>query len=165
MSLPHLIDFGPCPLHIVHNSFSTGLAVFPEDLKLAQFEASVDQHVMLKHGKTRWLTLKPCIDRVIEQWTVLEKYFADEEKNNEESRKSEKFKKIRSIQRDPTSLAKLHFVSSVAVVFVKFESSFLEKGTINPHSVRINGQPHARNPKQIDEGYRRYEGVGRRYIK
>ena len=135
MPLPHLIDFGPGPLHIVHNSFSTGLAVFPdvedlilnlyfwfkksparrEDLKLAQFEASVDQHVMLKHGKTRWLTLKPCIDRVIEQWTVLEKYFADEEKNNEESRKSEKFKKIRSIQRDPTSLAKLHFVSSVAL--------------------------------------------------
>jgi hypothetical protein len=75
-----LIDLGPCLLHVVHNAFKYGLNVVgevedliidlyywnkrsaarKEDFKSVQFEECVEQHVLTKHGKTRWLTRGPC---------------------------------------------------------------------------------------------------------
>ena len=134
-----MVDIGPCILHVVHNSFHDGLDVFEEieealvdlnqwfntaysacrreDFKSVQLEEAVATHVILKHCSTRWLTLKPAIQRLLEQWRPLKKYFKSSELRNN---KTERYKRIRRFLDDTTTVAKLQFVSQLASDFESF---------------------------------------------
>jgi hypothetical protein len=99
-NLASLPDIGPCPIHISHNGFHAGLNGLSEienlvmdlyfffkrsptrraDLKIMQFEESVAQHALMKHGQTRWTTLGPCADRLDEQFDVVRKFILEEER-------------------------------------------------------------------------------------
>lgn len=136
-----LVDVGPCILHVVHNGFRAGFVVFErvedlivdlnewfntsysacrrEDYELIQIEEVVNRHVLLKHANTRWLTLKPAIERLQEQWPALVKYFSTLEKQ-----KSERYTRIRRTLDDPTTPAKLAFISQMSTDFCSFETMF-----------------------------------------
>ena len=81
-----LNDLGPCVLHSVHDGFRSVVGAMAEvenclvdyhylfntsfgtcrreDFKLVHVEESIATHMILKHGTTRWLSIKPCIDGV-----------------------------------------------------------------------------------------------------
>ncbi|KAM9342341.1 uncharacterized protein KZ484_015018 [Pholidichthys leucotaenia] len=44
-------------------------------LKAFQEEEGVPQSKILKHVSTRWLSLEHCLDRLLQQWTALTKFF------------------------------------------------------------------------------------------
>ena len=48
-----------------------------EDLQRFQQLCYVSLHKILKHVSTRWLSLGLCLNRLLEQWEPLRKYFAD----------------------------------------------------------------------------------------
>ena len=48
-----------------------------EDFKFIQLEEEVETHTFLRHVPSWWLTLGPVVDRLIEQWEPLQKYFTD----------------------------------------------------------------------------------------
>lgn len=95
---PGMINIGTCNLHVVHNSFCKALEAYGspvddlavdihsflkissarrEDFKFIQLEEEVDTHTFLRHVPSRWLTLGPVVDRLIEQWEPLQKYFTE----------------------------------------------------------------------------------------
>jgi hypothetical protein len=146
LQLPATIDLGPCLLHTVQNAFRAGLAHIPvvedlildlhswfrlsaarrEDFKSIQIEEVVETHALLKHGQTRWLTLLPCVERLVEQYSTLVTYFEKEgEKSTNKQRDS--YRRIMKVFRDPTTYVLLNFVASVAVVFQKFEAGFQKR--------------------------------------
>ena len=123
-----LVDIGPCVLHVVHNAFRERLEVFGdieelfidlnqwfntsysacrrEEYQITQVEESVARHVLLKHNNNRLLTLKPAVERMIEQWEAPIKYFSSLEKQ-----KSALYVRIRRTIDDPTTPARLQFIS------------------------------------------------------
>lgn len=91
-----LIDLGTCQLHIVHNAFLKGLDCLSEDvsdfiikvyyffhhrdLRCEDFEKiqvklKLPPHKFIKHISTRWLTVGPAAERMLEQFEALEEYF------------------------------------------------------------------------------------------
>lgn len=91
-----IIDIGSCPLHTVHNAFLKGLENLEidvsdfivkvyyyfhkrdlrvEDFEKVQVELKLPTHRFIKHTSTRWLTIGPAADRLIEQFAALEHYF------------------------------------------------------------------------------------------
>ena len=95
---PEMINIGTCNLHVVHNSFCKALEAYGtpvddlavdihsffkissarrEDFKFIQLEEEMETHTVLRHVPSQWLTLGPVVDRLIEQWEPLQKYFTD----------------------------------------------------------------------------------------
>ena len=91
-----LVNVGTCNLHVVHNAFFKGLKAYGMDVSdlvvriysffdgwpvrcneysKIQIEKSVKPLKFLKHVPSRWLTLKPAIERIIEQMPALKEYF------------------------------------------------------------------------------------------
>ncbi|KAH3819575.1 hypothetical protein DPMN_121314 [Dreissena polymorpha] len=85
LGLPGLTPFGPCTLHVVHNSFRKGLNSYGENAE--QMAVDVFQwfktHISQKedYGFTlgdvqcRWLTLIPALEQINNHWKALRKYF------------------------------------------------------------------------------------------
>ena len=46
-----------------------------EDYKNVQKQLGIPTHAFLKHVDSRWLSLKPALERIIEQWPGLIQYF------------------------------------------------------------------------------------------
>ncbi|XP_072030090.1 zinc finger MYM-type protein 6-like [Amphiura filiformis] len=88
-----------CPCHLIHLaaekganqlSFSPVSLLIPifyyleksskrhKEYKEMQTLCNVEQHAILKHVCTRWLSLERTLNRLLEQWVPLEKYFKQE---------------------------------------------------------------------------------------
>ena len=68
----------------------------------------VEYHAVLRHCPTRWLSMRPCITRLIAHYEPLCSYFADHEES-----KVGKVRYIASILHDETTLPLLHFLEEV----------------------------------------------------
>lgn len=143
---PGMMNIGTCNLHVVHNSFCKALEDFHapvdelavdihsffkysaarrEDFKFAQLEEDVETHTFLRHVPSRWLTLGVVIDRLIEQWEPLEKYFMDlAKKDASNAPKSAAFKRICTRIQQKQTIVELHFLKSVMPVFHSFLELF-----------------------------------------
>ena len=129
-----MINIGTCNLHVVHNSFCKALEAYGTpvddlavdihsffkissarrvDFKFIQLEEEVETYTFLRHVPSRWLRLGPVVDRLIEQWEPLQKYFTDlANKDPKNTPTSFAFK--RSCTRlNKQTLVELHFLQSV----------------------------------------------------
>lgn len=95
--LPALMNIGFCNLHTVHNAFRKTMhelgddivdlvvdlhyfffklsPVRNEELKDLQDDLGFENVKMLKHVESRWLTLGPALERLVDQWLVICQYF------------------------------------------------------------------------------------------
>lgn len=94
--LKSLINIGSCPLHVVNNTFCKGLENLSIDvsdliikvyyyfkrseLRWSEFcdiqkNEKLPSHKFIKHTSTRWLTISPAAERVLEQLKALRTYF------------------------------------------------------------------------------------------
>lgn len=90
-----LIDIGTCNIHIMHNAFLKGLQEhgqivsdviikiyyffegWPtrnEAYEAVQKQMGVPLHAFIKHVPSRWLTLLPAANRIVEQWSAITEY-------------------------------------------------------------------------------------------
>lgn len=140
-SLPPLLSIGTCYLHILHNSFRKGLSKLFEELDVDRFAVDIHQwfklspakkedfhclqeqmlddvlanHVFIRHVSTRWLTIGPVCDRIIEQFEVLKKYFLKECGGQESN--SERYVRIVAFLKKPSTILYLNFISYLASLF------------------------------------------------
>ena len=92
-----LLPFIACTLHIVHNAFHKGIASLDQEVeqlafdlhawfkqspckiedfaKLAESTNLEDVSLFLRHVSTRWLTLSPALERIINRWDDAKKYY------------------------------------------------------------------------------------------
>ena len=132
---PGMINIGTCNLHVVHNSFCKALEAYGtpvddlavdihsffkissarrEDFKFIQLEEEMETHTVLRHVPSRWLTLGPVVDRLIEQWEPLQKYFTDlANKDPKNAPTSSAFKRSCTRLQNKQTLVELHFLQSV----------------------------------------------------
>lgn len=94
----NLIGVG-CPAHIMHNSLRNGVDLMKLDIEsiilkifnyfsvytvrteaLKEFCDYVDINYqpLLRHSKTRWLSLFPCLERILKLYPALKEYFLDQ---------------------------------------------------------------------------------------
>lgn len=96
----NLIAVG-CSAHILHNTVQHGTDILPIDIEsivmkiynffhvytvrtetLGKFcdQAEMQRHELLKHSKTRWLSLYPAIEKILKVYPALQKYFTSQPK-------------------------------------------------------------------------------------
>ena len=141
---PGMINVGTCNLHVVHNSFCKALEAYGspvddlavdihsffkissakrEDFKFIQLEEALDTHTFLRHVPSRWLTLGPVVDRLIEQWEPLQKYFTElANKDPKNAPISSAFRRSCTRLQNKQTIVELHFLKSV----MPLNHSFLE---------------------------------------
>lgn len=128
MDNPHLLGVG-CPAHILHNTLNYAVNLLPIDIesaiikiynhfsvytvrteKLKDFSVfvEVDYHKILKHTKTRWLSLFLVIVRVMKMFKPLKSYFLSE---------SSVPLSLKFFFENPLNEAYLFFVHSLSSVF------------------------------------------------
>ena len=94
--MPLLIKICTCTLHTIHNTFGKSLASFRhdakdlalkllhyfkhsaalrEDYRLVQVELELNEVFFIRHIPNRWLSLKPALERILSQWSVITAYF------------------------------------------------------------------------------------------
>ncbi|XP_034248692.1 uncharacterized protein LOC117649763 [Thrips palmi] len=145
-----LMDAGSCNVHILHNSFLSGLEVFGEEVshlviaiyeyfdgfpsrveeyKKSQLETKVPDHVFIKHVTSRWLTLSGAAERLLEQWPAVVHFFLTViPKSNSDShkkiRETQRYKFIAGCLKDPTMQASVAFVIQSAKLFEGYSKLF-----------------------------------------
>ena len=145
-----LIYIGTCPLHIVNNAFGSGLekygldtqefamdlheffsgsSVRMEDLESLQKELELEEHNFLTYSPTRWLTLSKVLERVVEQFSAVEKTWEDLKKlSTAKQPKSTAFRRIgRQLEKGKQVYVRMLFVMSIAKVFETFLEFFQQK--------------------------------------
>ena len=141
-SMATLLNIGTCYLHILHNALRKGLTKLFKEFDIDRFATDIHQwfklspakqedfhalqeqmlddvlanHVFIRHVETRWLTLGPVCDRLIEQYEVLKKYFL-KECSDQDANKSKRYSRIASNLRKQSTIVYLHFVSYLASFF------------------------------------------------
>ena len=143
---PGMINIGTCNRHVVHNSFCKALDAYGspvddlavaihsffkilsarrEDFKFIQLEEAVDTHTFLRHVSSRWLTLGPVVDRLIEQWEPLQKYFTElANKDPKNAPISSAFKRSCTRLQNKQTIIELHFLKSVMPLYHSFLELF-----------------------------------------
>ena len=118
-----IFNFGSCYLHKVNNAFEKAFESLPinisdlvtdikdffdqSDLRwvcysIIQNEKKLKKHKFLVHGKTRWTTIGPAVERIIEQLPALEHYFLVYiPKNDKTAVKNYYYKKIMPCLENP----------------------------------------------------------------
>ena len=110
-----LIDLGSCTIHTVHNAFGKDIeqygtqidllckdlyALFQysaarhEDYVGVQVEMEVETHNYQQHTEARWLSMRPSIKRVLEQWDAIIKFVTELAKDPKKVPKSINFKRV-----------------------------------------------------------------------
>lgn len=138
VKLPHLIGIGMCNIHVVHNSFGKGIAVFGaeceqlaidlfywfkksaprrEDFKLMQIDVAVEEHFLLRHVSCRWLSLEPALCRMNELWNAIVLYFTRLPETDKAVEKLDKYRSIMSKLKDPMMQVQLCFLIDIAPEF------------------------------------------------
>lgn len=141
-----LINIGSCSIHTVHNAYLKGLdSLFLDvsdfiikiyyffhhkDLRWSNYEKiqndlKLPGHKFEKHVSTRWLTIGPAAERILEQYSGLEEYFLKFIPIKDSSTaKKQSYSDILQYLKDPSLKCILHFTSYVAHMFVVFENMF-----------------------------------------
>lgn len=138
MDSPALFNLGTCTLHKVHNCFSKALDKIPldidefatdlfgffkmsaarrEDLINLEKLLNCEQKFLLRHVNSRWLTLGPVVDRILDLYSVLKEYFLKVLPKTKSSwrnlQNNARFKRIAATLNDPLTLVYLNFVSAI----------------------------------------------------
>ncbi len=79
-----------------------------EELKQFQEFVEAEPHKILSGGQTRWLSLKSCVSRRLEQWPALQLYFTDFIANGKDT--SHTVESILNSLRNPFVKAQLEFM-------------------------------------------------------
>jgi len=148
-----LIEFGSCSLHILHNGFHAGLnsvdqtwgieellsdvfAFFKkypsrsEDFYKIQKSLDVDRKVFKRLVSNRWLSLGPVCYRVINNLECLRKYFVKTD-HSASIKNSSMYRRIAAkLQEGDVMLARLHFISSIALLFEPFLTKLQTESTV-----------------------------------
>ena len=151
-----LIDIGTCNLHIVHNSFFSGLEMyglkvsdfiidvfnffhkFPNrkaDYEVIQEKKKVKKNCFKKHVSSRWLSINLAAKRIIEQWSALVEYFLKYVPNYHKSlEKTERYVRIRKKIEDPLFKPQIFLIIESSELFEHFSKVF-QKSTPIIHLV------------------------------
>lgn len=131
-----LIKIGSCPLHLIHNSFKQALEKsdwsieemiddlfvwFHRSPSRRQDFLDVSREISEETGKfiprfvsTRWLEIGPIVDRILEQWNNLRRYFLEFLPSKENfAVKTARFVEIQKVLRSNKSLIRLKFIAFV----------------------------------------------------
>ena len=96
-----------------------------EDYENVQEELVIPSHAFLKHVDSRWLTLKPALERITEQWPGLIQYFLTDLPALQKSiSPNSLYKKTVEKLKEHQFLPLIHFLISVASIFSKCLSIF-----------------------------------------
>ena len=142
-----LLDIGSCNIHIGHNAFCKGLEKFGEtmsefvisvyvfffdgwpsrweDFENVQHKLGIKKHRFIKHVASRWLTLGPAVDRILEHWPALEKFFVHFiPKERPQFTEKAGYLKIKKNLLAKSTRATLVFVRDSANIFTAFTGTF-----------------------------------------
>ncbi|XP_040063055.1 uncharacterized protein LOC120837616 [Ixodes scapularis] len=139
---PHMLEMSECTLHKVHNAFAAGLHSFSSDLEsivadvhhyfkfaarnadMKQVQKKLGLPVLefLRHVNSRWLTLLPGLERLLDQFEALQEFFS----RNKPVRAAAltRHERLAAAFSDKALRAKLLFVKNAAELFQKFETLF-----------------------------------------
>ena len=92
-----LLPFISCRIHVVHNAFQNGIVALRQDVEglaynlhawskrssckeedfreLSDSTTIEDESLFVRHVDTRWLTLCPVLERIVERWDNAKEYF------------------------------------------------------------------------------------------
>ena len=138
---PGLLDIGTCNLHIYYNAFVKGLDKYANNvtnlvIDLHQWfklwTAREEDYTVIQNdlglADHKFLSLKPAVDRIIEQWKGLVKYIIMEfPKKASDTTQNERYVIIQNHLTNKETLIQLRFVSSVATNSANFCHSFKEQ--------------------------------------
>ncbi|KAH6931313.1 hypothetical protein HPB50_023512 [Hyalomma asiaticum] len=140
---PNMIDIGECGLHKVHNAFAAALDTFCQevdsivtdihqyfkcatrhaDIKDLQQKLGLPQLEFLRHVSSRWLTLLPSIQRVLELYDALKAFFS----KSGEPKTYVRHNRLAAAFADHTLRARLLFLKNAAQLFDRFQTLFQSK--------------------------------------
>ena len=142
------IDLGSCVLHNFHNAFGKALEEYGKDIEqlcvdihsLFKYSAArredyhtlqaamgVEMHNFQKHTEVRWLSLGPCVVRILEQWDCICSFVKDLGKDPKTAPKSASYKRVAAMLTDDEgkkTKAQLEFISNVSPIFEDFLTIF-----------------------------------------
>lgn len=148
---PNIIDIGGCSLHHIHNAVSYATASLGEDIedfavnvfaffkhrtglckdfKNVQAILDIAEHRVLRFVSTRWLSVLPVVDRLVEQYEALKTFFENLKTENPHVAKQERTRKISKQLNDPVLYAKLCFLKASLPRLQKFEKLFQSNDTL-----------------------------------
>ncbi|CAI6357910.1 unnamed protein product [Macrosiphum euphorbiae] len=141
-----LVEIGSCNIQTVHNAFVKGLQHIGsdisdmiisiyyffkdwpkrlEDFTDIQINQKLPKHSFIKHCESRWLTLGPAAERLIEQWDGIIYYFEKcIPQHRSELMKTPKYLRIHKVLNEPTVKAEIIFIINSAKIFQKFTLIF-----------------------------------------
>ena len=145
-----LLDISSCTLHVVHNSFGKGLdsygknisefvieiyqwfklsAARREDFALLQESKGAQKLSFLKHVECRWLTLEPAIERIINQYELLQQHFLTDilKEDNKSVVSNARYLRVRKYLESKETLVQLHFLKSVCIIYTSFLKLFQKR--------------------------------------
>ena len=142
-----LLPFIACTLHIVHNAFHKGIASLDQEMEQLAFDPHClvqaestnleDVSLFLWHVSTRWLTLSPALERIINRWDDAKKYFLDYLPRQQEYKrhlpKNKRYQRIVSSlkENEKETLIEIKFLVGVAPLFNKYLTVFQIDGPMD----------------------------------
>ena len=156
---PGLLLFNPCNLHKCDNAFHKSITIYGKDSENLTFELhawikvspckredflqvafelqsmeyfSINKTLFNRHVETRWLTLIPALEKVLERWEVSKEYFLEylpKQKGFEKgATDNERCKRILTLfKRENVILVQIAFLVDAAIPFQKFLTTFQMK--------------------------------------
>lgn len=134
-----ILDVSTCSLHPIHNAFEHGLkavsfnydqiasnlhsffkrsAARREDYAFANIDSELEVHIMRRHVRIRWVSLKSAYVRIDEQWDHLKNYFLEfvpKQKNfASDVERNETYQNVASTLKNAESPIYINFVIYVA---------------------------------------------------
>jgi hypothetical protein len=149
-SVKPLIDIGTCSLHPVHSGFHKDLDCLPFNIeqfandlhswfklsaarrqdydvvKLEELSNAAEQY-LLRPVSSRRLTMEPVCQRIIDQFEPLKKYFLNvlpKSANSKASCTLDRYKRIKAVMEDSSTLAYLHFIVYLSSCVTPFLTLF-----------------------------------------
>jgi hypothetical protein len=133
MTATGLISIGSCPLHIIHGSFRKGIKsttwFIDESINdiwfwFSRSSARREDFVSVARSineyytrffsrfvETRWIEIAPVIERVVEQWNIINEYFlAYLPTIDKKIELNERYNRIKTLVNDKSTLVKFHFI-------------------------------------------------------
>ena len=148
--VPNILDIGGCSLHHIHNAVSYATSAFGEEIEnfaidtysffkhrtglCEEFEniqalLDVAEYQILQFVSKRRLSIRPVVERLIEQWVPLVKFFKDLTKTHPDVSKQDRTKRIVMHLSNLLTHIKMLFLKCTLVHFERFEKLFQAKDT------------------------------------
>ena len=133
MPVMGIISIGSCPFHIIHGSFRKGIKSttwfidelmndiwfwFSRSSSRREDFVSVARSInecyfrfLCRFVETRWIEIGPVIERVIQQWNVINEYFlAYLPTVDKKIELNNKYNRIKNLINEKSTLVKFHFI-------------------------------------------------------